>query len=88
MEQTSRADIQSRLLEQTIRRRQSQLTYSFEDTWDIGTRCQNGTPEIAGRSKDGLGSEAVASALIGDEGAATSSKVVKAEPHSFSQLRS
>ncbi|GJR74518.1 hypothetical protein Tco_0086883 [Tanacetum coccineum] len=69
----------------TIRRRQSQLTYSFEDTCDIGTRCWNSTPEIAGRSKDSSGPELVAS--LGDEGDATTSKVVKAEPHSFSQPR-
>ncbi|GKB06482.1 hypothetical protein Tco_0834715, partial [Tanacetum coccineum] len=85
LEQTSGADLQ------TIQRRQSQLTYSFEDTCDIGTRCRNSTPKIAGRSKDGSGLESVASVLIrllGDEGAATTSKVVKAEPHSCSQLRS
>ncbi|GJU92441.1 hypothetical protein Tco_1304864 [Tanacetum coccineum] len=40
--------------------------------------------EIAGRSKDGSGSESVASVLLGDKGAATTSKVVEAEPHSFS----
>ncbi|GKA71258.1 hypothetical protein Tco_0777397 [Tanacetum coccineum] len=51
------------------------------------TRCRNGTSEIAGRSKDGLGPELVASMLLGDEGAATTSKVVKVEPHSYSQLR-
>ncbi|GKF26678.1 hypothetical protein Tco_0082572, partial [Tanacetum coccineum] len=50
-------------------------------------QCRNSTPEIAGRSKDGSGPESVASVLLGDEGAATTSKIVKAEPHSCSQLR-
>ncbi|GJW54599.1 retrovirus-related pol polyprotein from transposon TNT 1-94 [Tanacetum coccineum] len=58
-EQTSGADLR------TIRRRQSQLTYSFKDTCDIGTQCRNSTSEIAGRSKDGSGPESVAS--LGDE---------------------
>nr|GEY61797.1 hypothetical protein [Tanacetum cinerariifolium] len=39
---------------QTIRMRQSQLTYFFEETCDTSTRCRNSTPEIAEQSKDGL----------------------------------
>ncbi|GJR37660.1 hypothetical protein Tco_1213344, partial [Tanacetum coccineum] len=52
------------------------------------TRYRNSTSEIAGRSKDDSGPESVASVLLGDEGAATTSKVVEVEPHSCSQLRS
>ncbi|GJW54597.1 putative reverse transcriptase domain-containing protein [Tanacetum coccineum] len=41
----------------------------------LSTRCRNSTPKITRRSKDGSGPELVASVLLWDEGAVTTSKV-------------